>query len=154
MALGPIVSVEQIDAGGLPFEVRDGVPFTDAAVGHYVYGISWTKDGSELLIHRTNRRQNVMELAACHPITGVCRTVVREAVKSLVAKGLLTSGPKVGTRVLPPENWNCFDEDVVAWHVQAGLTPEFVRDLQDLRRVMEPAAVRLAAERVRHWRSA
>jgi len=59
-------------------EVRDGVPFTDAAVGHYVYGISWTKDGSELLIHRTNRRQNIMELAACQPITGVCRTVVRE----------------------------------------------------------------------------
>ena len=59
-------------------EVRDGVPFTDAAVGHYVYGISWTKDGSELLIHRTNRRQNIMELAACHPITGVCRIVVRE----------------------------------------------------------------------------
>lgn len=78
---------------------------------------------------------------------GVSRTVVREAVKSLVAKGLITSGPKVGTRVLPPENWNCFDEDVVAWHVQAGLTPEFVRDLQDLRRIMEPAAVRLAAER-------
>ncbi|HEY3287817.1 MAG TPA: DPP IV N-terminal domain-containing protein [Gemmatimonadaceae bacterium] len=59
-------------------EVRDGAPFTDAAVGHYVYGIEWTRDGGELLIHRTNRRQNVMELAACHPISGVCRTVVRE----------------------------------------------------------------------------
>lgn len=59
-------------------EVRDGAPFTDAAVGHYVYGISWTKDGSELLIHRTNRRQNIMELAACQPISGVCRTVVHE----------------------------------------------------------------------------
>ncbi|MBM3906449.1 MAG: DPP IV N-terminal domain-containing protein [Gemmatimonadetes bacterium] len=59
-------------------EIRDGAPFTDAAVGHYVYAISWTKDGSELLIHRTNRRQNIMELAACHPITGVCRTIVRE----------------------------------------------------------------------------
>ena len=59
-------------------EVRDGVPFTDAAVGHYVYGISWTKDGSELLIHRANRRQNIMELAACQPVSGVCRTVVHE----------------------------------------------------------------------------
>ncbi len=35
---------------------------------------------------------------------GVSRTVVREAVKSLVAKGLLSTGPKVGTRVLPPEH--------------------------------------------------
>ena len=78
---------------------------------------------------------------------GVSRTVVREAVKSLIAKGLVTSGPKVGTRVLPPEHWNWFDPDVVSWQSQAGLTPEFLRDLQDLRRVLEPAAVRLAAER-------
>lgn len=78
---------------------------------------------------------------------GVSRTVVREAVKSLIAKGLVTSGPKVGTRVLSPEHWNWFDPDVVSWQSQAGLTPEFLRDLQDLRRVLEPAAVRLAAER-------
>ncbi|HEX2545346.1 MAG TPA: FadR/GntR family transcriptional regulator [Ramlibacter sp.] len=78
---------------------------------------------------------------------GVSRTVVREAVKSLVAKGLLTTGPKVGTRVLACEHWNWFDPDVVLWHSRAGLTREFLRDLQDLRRVVEPAAVRMAAER-------
>jgi len=42
---------------------------------------------------------------------GVSRTVVREAVKSLVAKGLLVTGPKVGTRVMPEEHWNWFDSD-------------------------------------------
>jgi DNA-binding FadR family transcriptional regulator len=78
---------------------------------------------------------------------GVSRTVVREAVKSLVAKGLVSTGPKVGTRVQLSEFWNWFDADVVAWQTQAGLTPEFLRDLQDIRRVVEPAAVRLAAER-------
>ena len=78
---------------------------------------------------------------------GVSRTVVREAVKSLVAKGLLITGPKVGTRVLPSESWNWFDPDVVAWQTKAGLTREFLRDLQELRRIVEPAAVRLAAER-------
>jgi DNA-binding FadR family transcriptional regulator len=78
---------------------------------------------------------------------GVSRTVVREAVKSLSAKGLLTTGPKVGTRVLSEDQWNWFDPDVVIWQSKAGLTPEFLRDLQDLRRVVEPAAVRLAAER-------
>lgn len=78
---------------------------------------------------------------------GVSRTVVREAVKSLIAKGLVTSGPKVGTKVLPSEHWNWFDPDVIVWQSKAGLTPEFLRDLQDLRRVVEPAAVRLAAER-------
>jgi DNA-binding FadR family transcriptional regulator len=70
---------------------------------------------------------------------GVSRTVVREAVKSLVAKGLLVTGPKVGTRVLPSDQWNWFDPDVVAWQSKAGLTREFLRDLQELRRVVEPA---------------
>jgi DNA-binding FadR family transcriptional regulator len=78
---------------------------------------------------------------------GVSRTVVRESVKSLVAKGLIHTGPKVGTRVLPSEQWNWFDADVIRWQVRAGLTPEFVRDLQDLRRVVEPAAVKFAAAR-------
>jgi DNA-binding FadR family transcriptional regulator len=80
-------------------------------------------------------------------VLGVSRTVVREAVKSLIAKGLVSSGPKVGTRVQPSEAWNWFDPDVIVWQSKAGLTPEFLRDLQDLRRVVEPAAVRLAAER-------
>ena len=78
---------------------------------------------------------------------GVSRTVVREAIKALAAKGLIVTGPKVGSRVLPQDVWNWFDPDVIAWQASAGLTPEFLRDLQDLRRVVEPAAVRLAAER-------
>jgi len=78
---------------------------------------------------------------------GVSRTVVREAVKSLIAKGLVTTGPKVGTRIQPEDQWNWFDPDVITWRSRAGITPEFLRDLQDLRRIVEPAAVRLAAER-------
>ncbi len=78
---------------------------------------------------------------------GVSRTVVREAIKSLVAKGLVSTGPKVGTRVLPSDGWNWFDPDVVAWQSKCGLTREFLRDLQEMRRIVEPAAVRLAAER-------
>ena len=86
------------------------------------------------------------EPALCAEL-GVSRTVVREAVKSLIAKGLITTGPKVGTRVLPEDHWNWFDPDVIVWQSKAGLTPEFLRDLQDLRRVVEPAAMRLAALR-------
>lgn len=77
----------------------------------------------------------------------VSRTVVREAIKSLVAKGLIFTGPKVGTRVLTDDQWNWFDPDVITWQAQAGLTPEFLRDLQELRLVVEPAAVRMAAEK-------
>ena len=78
---------------------------------------------------------------------GVSRTVIRESVKSLVAKGLIQTGPKVGTRVQPSEQWNWFDPDVIAWQSKSGLTPSFVRDLQELRYVVEPAAVKLAAVR-------
>ena len=78
---------------------------------------------------------------------GVSRTVIREAVKSLIAKGLLVTGPKVGTRVLNEEQWNWFDPDVVIWQSRAGLSREILRDLQELRRLVEPVAVRLAAAR-------
>ena len=86
---------------------------------------------------------------------GVSRTVVRESVKSLVAKGLIQTGPKVGTRVRPSSQWNWFDPDVIAWQAKAGLTADFIRDIQDLRLIVEPAAMRLAAERAtdrRHCR--
>lgn len=78
---------------------------------------------------------------------GVSRTVVREAVKSLVAKGMLSTGPKVGTRVLPADGWNWFDAQVVGWQSKIGLSPAFLRDVQELRRMVEPAAVRMAALR-------
>ena len=78
---------------------------------------------------------------------GVSRTVVREVVKTLVAKGLISTGPKVGTRVLAAEHWNWFDPEVMAWQSQAGLSKPLLRDLQELRRALEPAGARLAAER-------
>ncbi|HMJ88258.1 MAG TPA: DPP IV N-terminal domain-containing protein [Candidatus Acidoferrum sp.] len=59
-------------------DARDGEPFTDSSVGHYLYGVSWTEDNQELLFHRTNRRQNVMELVAADPESGKCRVIVRE----------------------------------------------------------------------------
>jgi DNA-binding FadR family transcriptional regulator len=78
---------------------------------------------------------------------GVSRTVVREAVKSLAAKGLISTSPKVGSKVLSSDRWNWFDPDVIVWQSRAGLTADFLRDLQEMRRIVEPAAIRLAAER-------
>jgi dipeptidyl-peptidase-4 len=59
-------------------DVRDGKPFDNSVIGHYVYNIAWSPDGSELLCNRTNRRQNVMEFTACNPETGKCRVILRE----------------------------------------------------------------------------
>jgi DNA-binding FadR family transcriptional regulator len=76
---------------------------------------------------------------------GVSRTVVREALKALNAKGLVVTGPRVGTRVRPISDWNLFDVDVLDWRLAAGVDTAFVRDLVELRLAIEPAAARLAA---------
>jgi dipeptidyl-peptidase 4 len=59
-------------------DVRDGKPFDNAVVGHYVYHVAWSPDGTELLFNRTNRRQNILELTAANPATGATRVILRE----------------------------------------------------------------------------
>lgn len=77
----------------------------------------------------------------------VSRTVVREAVKSLAAKGLLESRTRTGARVLPPTHWNLLDYDVLTWRYAAMPRVEFVRELFEIRLLIEPAAAELAAAR-------
>ena len=77
----PIVDVFVYDVAtkqSTRIDVRDGKPFDNDVVGHYVYHVGWTPDGRELLFFRTNRRQNVMEVAAANPVTGRCRVILRE----------------------------------------------------------------------------
>lgn len=78
---------------------------------------------------------------------GVSRTVVREAVKTLAAKGLVVTGPRLGTRVRPVPDWNLFDPDVIGWRVAAGVDAKFLEDVVELRLAIEPMAARLAAKR-------
>jgi DNA-binding FadR family transcriptional regulator len=78
---------------------------------------------------------------------GVSRTVVREAVKTLAAKGMVVTGPRRGTRARAVAEWNLFDPDVIAWRVAAGVDAKFLEDLVELRLAIEPEAARLAATR-------
>lgn len=75
----------------------------------------------------------------------VSRQAVREALKVLAAKGLIATRRRTGTFVLPRSEWNLLDPDVLAWHPASQLTPKFLRDLLELRSVIEPAAAELAA---------
>jgi DNA-binding FadR family transcriptional regulator len=77
----------------------------------------------------------------------VSRTAYREAVKILTAKGLVEARPRSGTRVAPRSGWNLIDPDVLAWHLAADPNEDFIRDLFELRRLVEPGAARLAALR-------
>lgn len=78
---------------------------------------------------------------------GVSRPAYREAMRILSAKGLVQSRPKTGTRVTPRSTWNLLDPDVLAWMFRGEPDPEFVRQLFELRAVIEPAAAAMAAER-------
>lgn len=77
----------------------------------------------------------------------VSRTVMREVMKTLAAKGLVVSKTRIGTRVRDPLHWNYFDVDVLVWRVRVGLDDEFMRSLTEVRRALEPAAAALAAQR-------
>lgn len=78
---------------------------------------------------------------------GVSRPVLREAVKTLVAKGLLSTKARVGTVVRERGAWNMFDADVLAWHLDAGIDRRFLGDLAEIRLAVEPRAAALAAAR-------
>ncbi len=76
---------------------------------------------------------------------GVSRTVLREALKTLEAKGLVEARPKVGTRVSPRSRWNFFDPQVLAWHFEAPPDPRFDASLFEVRLALEELGVRHAA---------
>jgi DNA-binding FadR family transcriptional regulator len=78
---------------------------------------------------------------------GVSRTVVREAVKMLSAKGLVDSRPKRGTVVRPSKTWNFLDAEVLQWRSEADPDGQHLTYLTELRQTVEPAAAAMAASR-------
>ncbi|MFG3256825.1 FadR/GntR family transcriptional regulator [Streptomyces sp. NPDC048172] len=100
-----------------------------------------------------------LDLAALQAELGVSLTALRESLKVLAAKGMVDARQKRGTFVRPRADWNLLDVDVLRWQFQSGTgpgaeagpgaggVPPLLRDLDEVRGIVEPAAVRLAAER-------
>lgn len=82
------------------------------------------------------------ELAKQHSVS---RSVTREAVKMLTAKGLLSARPRQGTVVQPTTSWNLFDTDVLRWLLERQFSVELLRHFNQLRVAIEPEAAALAA---------
>jgi DNA-binding FadR family transcriptional regulator len=76
----------------------------------------------------------------------VSRNVVREAVKTLVGKGLLRTVRRAGTFVEPKQAWNLLDADVLAWTMTSPpLRASLLGQLTQLRFMIEPEVAALAA---------
>ncbi len=73
------------------------------------------------------------------------RSVLREAVKMLTAKGLLGSRPRLGTWVQPEENWNLIDPDVLGWLLERKFSTALLMEFMEIRLAVEPGAATLAA---------
>jgi DNA-binding FadR family transcriptional regulator len=73
------------------------------------------------------------------------RSVLREAVKMLTAKGLLKARPRQGTWVQPEENWNLLDPDVLRWMLERKFSLRLLIEFTEIRLAVEPGAAALAA---------
>ncbi len=75
----------------------------------------------------------------------VSRTVVRESLRVLEAKGLVSARPNVGTRIRPVHEWNLLDPDVIEWRALGPFRADQARELAELRQAFEPLAAHLVA---------
>ena len=80
----------------------------------------------------------------------VSRTVIREALRLLSAKGLINAVPSRGTHVAMRENWALWDKDVLNWISKTDISDnkyDFSSDALDMRLALEPTLAALAASR-------
>jgi len=76
----------------------------------------------------------------------VSRSVVREAIRILNAKGLVRSRQMEGTKVMPRSDWRLLDPDLIYWRIQAGDRKVLLNDLLHVRLALEPGVARLATQ--------
>ena len=78
---------------------------------------------------------------------GVSRAALREGFRLLAARGMISSRRRAGTTVAPMANWSMLDGWVLSWHLEQGPSGLFIDSLFEVRRMIEPAACTMAAQR-------
>ncbi|MET9356982.1 FCD domain-containing protein [Streptomyces sp. NPDC006617] len=87
----------------------------------------------------------ILDIGALGAELDVSLTVMREALKVLAGKGLTDARQKRGTYVRERIHWNLLDADVIRWRMETGDGAQLLRDLADVRSIVEPAAAHRAA---------
>jgi len=111
------------------------------------------------VIHDLGRRIVSGEITAGAPLPGqqeeccawlgVSRSVLREALRVLAAKGLVDARPKAGTFVRSREAWNFLDSDVLEWRLATAEADKVMDQLYELRQMVEPVAASMAASKAK-----
>ena len=84
---------------------------------------------------------------------GVSRSVIREILRALAAIGMVASRKRVGITVLPMNEWNVYDLQVIRWRLASPGRITQLRALTELRAAIEPEAAKLASVRAPLGRS-
>lgn len=81
---------------------------------------------------------------------GLSRTVAREIVRQLESLGLVVSKRRVGIVVQERSQWHFLHPTLIDWRLRSTDRPRQLRDLTELRHVVEPAAAEAAARLADH----
>ena len=88
-----------------------------------------------------------LEISQLEDELDVSRSVLRESLRVLKAKGLVDARQKRGTFVQPRAEWKLLDSDVIRWQMDGHADTGLMDDLAEFREVVEPASAGLAARR-------
>ena len=106
-----------------------------------------TEIGGSIVRGEYSEGQNLPTEAKLSENFGASRSVTREAVKMLTAKGLVKSWPRRGTVVQGESDWNLLDPDVLEWTLGRPFALPLLVDFLDMRLAIEPEAAGMAARR-------
>jgi DNA-binding FadR family transcriptional regulator len=123
-----------------------GLAFGILGSGNVTVGLV-NRLGREIVAGRVGVSDILPNVGALSSELQISRSAVREAVKMLTAKGLVSSRPRRGTEVRPVSDWNLLDSDVLRWLRESPPDRKIVIELLELRRGFEPEAAALAARR-------
>ncbi len=103
--------------------------------------------GAAIVSGRVDAGERVVVELLPEPLQSVSRSIWREAMRQLAVRGLVRPIKRRGTVARPRADWNLLDAEVLRWFSQTGRAAELVREMSEIRRMIEPFAARLAAER-------